>query len=73
MKYAICINNRGYEASLDERKIYRVLAEPDAEQHGWLRIIDESGEDYLFEATRFVPIELPAAAEEIFKGEPTPA
>jgi hypothetical protein len=61
-RFAICVNNDGYEVSLERNKIYVVLPDKDAERDGDLRIIDESGEDYLFSADRFVAIELPAAA-----------
>ena len=60
-EYAVCVDNTGYAASLERHKIYRVLADRDAEADGDLRIIDESGEDYLYAAQRFVPIEVPAA------------
>jgi hypothetical protein len=60
-KYAVCVDNSGYLASLEQHKIYRVLADRDAEADGDLRIVDESGEDYLYAAKRFVPIEVPAA------------
>lgn len=46
-EFAICINNRGYEVSLEPRKLYEVLADTDAEKHNQIRVIDESGEDYL--------------------------
>jgi len=57
----VCVRNKGYEASLERNKIYAVLPDEDAEQDGDLRVIDESGEDYLFSADRFVAIEVPAA------------
>ena len=57
----VCVRSRGYEASLEQNKIYVVLPDQDAERHGQLRVIDESGEDYLFSADRFVAIEVPAA------------
>jgi hypothetical protein len=63
-KYAVCIKNDGYPASLEPRKIYRVLPDTEAAAHQLLRIIDESGEDYLYPADYFVPIDLPKAAEE---------
>jgi hypothetical protein len=44
----ICILNRGYEVSLEPRKVYEVLRDPDAAKHGQLRVVDESGEDYLY-------------------------
>ncbi len=58
-QFAICIDNRGYEVSLEIRKLYEVLADVDAEKHGQIRVIDESGEDYLFPATAFTCISLP--------------
>ncbi len=62
-KFAVCINNSGYPASLELHKIYRVLPDEDAAADGDLRIIDESGEDYLYAANRFVPIAVPAAVQ----------
>jgi hypothetical protein len=60
-RFVVCVRNDGYEASLERNKIYTVLPDADAERDGDLRIIDESGEDYLFAADRFVAIEVPAA------------
>ena len=59
----VCISNIGYEVSLEPRKLYEVLPDPDAAKHGQLRVVDESGEDYLYPASRFVTVELsqPAA------------
>ena len=57
--FAVCINNRGYPASLELHKIYRVLPDESAAEHGDIRVIDESGEDYLYSANRFVEVELP--------------
>jgi len=57
----VCVRNDGYEVSLERRKIYEVLPDSGAEQHNQLRVIDESGEDYLFPARYFATIELPAA------------
>jgi len=62
-KFAVCIENDDYEASLELHKIYRVLADKDAEVDGDIRVIDESGEDYLYPADWFVFIELPHALE----------
>jgi len=59
--FVVCIRNTGYEVSLELHKIYRVLPEEDAGSEGDLRIVDESGEDYLYPATYFAPIEVPAA------------
>ena len=58
-KFVICVDNSEYPASLELHKIYRVLPDKDAQADGDLRIIDESGEDYLFPANYFIPIELP--------------
>jgi hypothetical protein len=58
-KFAVCVNNRGYSASLERHKIYRVLPDEEVERHGDLRIVDESGEDYLYATDRFVMIDLP--------------
>ena len=57
----VCIDNSHYPASLERYKIYRVVPDEDAAADGDIRIIDESGEDYLFSADRFVPITVPAA------------
>jgi len=59
-RFAVCVRNEGYEASLERNKIYTVLADPEAERDGDLRVVDESGEDYLFSADRFVAIDVPA-------------
>ena len=60
-RFVVCVRNDGYEASLERNKIYTVLPDDDAERDGDLRVVDESGEDYLFAADRFVAIEVPAA------------
>ena len=62
-KFVVCINNKDYPASLELHKIYRVLPDEDAAADGDLRVIDESGEDYLYPADRFVPITVPAAVQ----------
>jgi hypothetical protein len=49
-EFAVCINNRAYEASLEAGKLYRLVPDPRAEAHGYLRVIDESGEDYGYSA-----------------------
>ena len=65
-KFAVCINNEGYPASLELRKIYQVVPDEKAAKHNLVRVIDESGEDYLYPERFFVSIELPQAAEEAF-------
>jgi len=63
-QFAICIDNASYPASLEVHKIYRVLPDKDAAKDGDLRIIDESGEDYLYPAGYFILVELPKAVEQ---------
>jgi hypothetical protein len=63
-RFAVCIKNTGYLASLELRKLYEVIDDPDAEQDGMIRVIDESGEDYLFPTSFFVAAPLPLAVEE---------
>ena len=58
-RFAICVDNSEYPVSLEIHKIYRVFPDEDAEQDGDLRIIDESGEDYLYPADYFVLVDLP--------------
>jgi hypothetical protein len=62
--FMICVNNRGYEASLEIRKIYEVISDKTAEKHHQLRVIDESGEDYLFPEDYFAPVRLPSLTKE---------
>ena len=57
-RFVICVKNEGYEASLEFRKVYDVLEDKEAETHGLVRVVDESGEDYLFSEEYFVSIEL---------------
>ena len=57
--FVVCICNTGYEASLETRKLYIRLPDEGGAQHGLVRIVDESGEDYLYPADRFVEIDLP--------------
>jgi hypothetical protein len=57
--HVVCINNEGYQASLEVGKIYSVVG--DIDKHGMIRIVDNSGEDYLFAASRFFPVEIPSA------------
>ena len=61
--YVFCLDNSGYEASLVVHKVYEVIPDPRAEKDNLTRVIDESGEDYLFDSSHFAPIELPAEIE----------
>ena len=65
-RYALCVENRGYTAALEVRKVYRMLADPTAKKRGMVRVVDESGEDYLYPARCFVPIEVPRGAVRVF-------
>lgn len=58
-RFAICVDNREYPASLELHKVYRVLPDKEAAQEGDLRVIDESGEDYLYPEECFVRVDLP--------------
>ena len=60
-KLAVCVNNSGYEASLERLKLYSVLLDTDAKKHKLIRVVDESGEDYLYPDSYFVPVTLPPA------------
>jgi hypothetical protein len=62
--FAVCVRNTGNEASLELRKLYEVIPDQDAEADGMLRVIDESGEDYLFPMEMFVRASLPASVEQ---------
>ena len=64
-RFAVCIKNKGYEASLEIGKLYRVVRDRNAEAHGYLRIVDESGEDYGYAADRFFAIDLPKPLERV--------
>lgn len=62
-EFAICINNADYPASLERWKVYRVVSDENAEKRSLIRVVDESGEDYLFSAKDFVAISLPSKVE----------
>ena len=57
-QFVICIENDGYEVSLEQRKLYEVLPDEKASEHGQLRVVDESGEDYLFPKSMFMDVAL---------------
>jgi hypothetical protein len=67
-RFFLCLRNDGYAASLQPRTVYEGLDDASAESHGMLRIVDESGEDYLFPASLFVPIDVPERAVSVFAG-----
>ena len=64
--FVFCVKNDDYPVSLELRKVYRVVPDEWATAHGHIRIIDESGEDYLYPVEFFVPVALPEAAEGVF-------
>jgi hypothetical protein len=66
MKFVVCINNQDYPASLEVRKLYQVLEDDQASQRQMLRIVDESGEDYLYPSGYFAEIEVPEGLQQIF-------
>jgi hypothetical protein len=59
-RFAVCIDNSGYAASLELHKIYRIIPDKGAEEDGDIRVVDESGGDYLYEAERFLPADVSA-------------
>jgi hypothetical protein len=65
MDFVVCVKNDGYEVSLEQRKIYRVLPDDQAATHRMLRVIDESDEDYLYPADFFASISLPQRLVEV--------
>jgi hypothetical protein len=64
-RFVICVRNEDCE-DLEPRKVYRVLPDEGAAEDGYLRVIDESGEDYLYPTDYFTPVELSQAAEKAF-------
>ena len=60
-RYVVCLSDRGYTASLVVRRLYPVIDDPAAAEHGLMRVIDESGEDYLYPQRLFAVVELPAS------------
>ena len=63
MQFGLCLNNDGYPASLEVGKVYSAIPDDEASVHGYIRVIDESGEDYAYTANRFHLIQLPTAVE----------
>ncbi len=64
-RFVLCVSNKDYEASLIPRKIYEVIPDEQAERDDFIRIIDESGEDYLYHIGHFAFLELPAEIEQV--------
>ena len=66
-RYVLCVRNKNYAASLELGKVYLVIEDVAATRRGFLRIVDESGEDYLYPKNYFVSIKLPKAAEGVLQ------
>jgi hypothetical protein len=64
--FALCVENKDCE-DLEKRKIYQVLPDEEADKEGYLRVIDESGEDYLYPQSYFVLVQLPREAQEALR------
>lgn len=62
IKFVLCINNEGYQASLEKGKVYRVIKDKNSVDSDLIKIIDESGEDYLYSREMFVPVDVPETA-----------
>jgi hypothetical protein len=62
--FVVCVANKGYEASLVVRRIYECLADPEAAEKGLIRVVDDSGEDYLFPTSMFEKIDLPTLVKD---------
>ena len=65
-RYVLCVSNHKYPASLEVRKIYQHVPDLKGESHGQIRVIDESGEDYLYPSDLFIAIEVPQEATRVF-------
>jgi hypothetical protein len=65
--FVICLNTAGYDVSLIPRKLYELLPDPVSSAHGLYRIVDESGEDYCYPASLFIPAIFPKQTEELLR------
>lgn len=64
VRLVLCISNEGYPASLEKLKVYQQIPDPDAASRNLVRIVDESGEDYLFPSAMFLPLEVSEATRQ---------
>ena len=71
-RFVVCVKNKNYAASLELRKLYQVIADGVAAKLGQIRVIDESGEDYLYPEEYFIPIQLPESAEKAVRRATSP-
>jgi hypothetical protein len=67
-QFLLCVDNAGYPASLEVRKVYQALPDAAASSRGFVRVIDESGEDYLFPSAYFIAVDLPREAVRVLTG-----
>jgi hypothetical protein len=67
LRFVVCVKNKSYAASLELRKLYQVVADETAAKVHQIRVIDESGEDYLYPEEYFVPVQLPQSAEKAIR------
>jgi hypothetical protein len=72
LRFAVCINNKGYEASLEFGKLYQVVLDAEATEHGYVTVIDESGAGYWYAAVRFFPLKVPTALARAWKTQSFP-
>jgi hypothetical protein len=66
-RYVVCLSNEGYAASLEVRKLYVRVADPHSERHGMVRVVDESGQDYLYPQRYFAEVSLSSKAEKALR------
>jgi hypothetical protein len=71
-RFVVCVKNKNYAASLELRKLYQVIADRVAAKLGQIRVVDESGEDYLYPEEYFVPVQLPGSAEKAVRRATSP-
>lgn len=69
-RFVLCLKNDDYRASLIARRIYHAVPDAEAERRGLLRVVDESGEDYLYPEEMFIAVDLPTAVARAFREEP---
>ena len=70
-RFVVCVNNGDYPASLEVRKIYQTIEDKEAERRNFLRVMDESGEDYLYPAHYFMALPLPGEVEQALTNLPS--
>jgi uncharacterized protein YdeI (YjbR/CyaY-like superfamily) len=70
LQFAVCINNESYEASLEFGKLYQLVPDEEATEHGYVTVIDESGEGYWYAAGRFFRVEVPTELARALSASP---